>query len=103
MPLFAPRIPPRLLGALLRIEDPRLSIAEVHRRLRPEARRLGLPRPSYERVRVLLKTFRLLRLRWRDPRPLTTGQVLLEVWLRRRSPLALADHLYGVPLRPLPP
>jgi hypothetical protein len=101
MPLFAPRIPPRLLDALLRLDDPQLPFAEVNRRLGAEARRFRLPRPSYERVRVLLTTFR--RLRRRGPSPPTTAQVLLEIWLRRRSPLALADHLYGIPLRPLPP
>ncbi len=94
---FAPRISPRLLRALDRLDDRRLPIAEVNRRLGAEAERLGLRRPSYERVRVLVHLLR----RWRR-RP-TTSRVLLEVAYRTRPPSALLDHVGGIGLPELPP
>jgi hypothetical protein len=93
--VFAPRIPPRLLQALDRLDDRRVPIAEVNRRLGAEAERLGLRRPSYQRVRELVH-----RLRWLRKRP-TTASVLWEVALRARPPEAVLDHLSGVGVRPL--
>jgi hypothetical protein len=58
---FAPRIPRRLLVALDWIDDRSLPIAEVNRRLGAEAWRLGLPRPSYQRVRELVHQLRRMR------------------------------------------
>ncbi len=98
---FAPRISSRLLEALVRLDDRSLPIAELNRRLGAEADRLRLPRPSYQRIRVLLHTLRLIR-RQKRPQP-STGQLLLEAWFRLRSPLDVIDHLYGQPVRPLPP
>jgi len=92
---FAPRIPPRLIQALDRLDDRRVPIAEVNRRLGAEAERLGLRRPSYQRVRELVH-----RLRWLRKRP-TTARVLLEVALRAGPPEAVLDHLSGVGVRPL--
>jgi hypothetical protein len=94
---FAPRISPRLLVALDRLDDRWVPIAEVNRRLGVEAERLGLPRPSYQRVRVLLHHLRRLR-----RRPTTAG-VLWEVTLRARPPGALLNHLSGVGVPELPP
>jgi hypothetical protein len=102
LPAFAPRIPPRLLRALVRLDDPGLPYAEINRRLGAEAERLQLPRPSYERVRVLLHAARLIARRHQHQPP-STARVLYEVWARLRPPLALIDHLYGEQLRPLPP
>jgi hypothetical protein len=92
---FAPRISPRLVRALDRLDDRRIPIAEVNRRLGAEAERLGLPRPSYQRIRVLIHQLRWLR---RGP---TTAKVLFEVALRARPPEAIADHLSGIGVRPL--
>jgi len=92
---FAPRISPRLVRALDRLDDRRIPIAEVNRRLGAEAERLGLPCPSYQRVRVLIH-----RLRWLRRGP-TTASVLWEVALRARPPEAIADHLSGIGVRPL--
>ena len=94
---FAPRISPRLLRALDRLDDPRLAIAEINRRLGAEAERLGLPRPSYQRVRELLHRLRSLR---RQP---TTSRVLLEIAFRARPPEALLDHVSGIGVAKLPP
>ena len=92
----APRLSPRLVGAIARIDDGELSIAEVRRRLGAEADRLGLPRPSYERVRELVHESRRLRARVR------TGEVLLDVALRVRSPDAVVEHVAGVGVRRTP-
>ena len=94
---FAPRIPPRLLHALDRLDDRRLPIAEINRRVGAEAERLGLRRPSYERVRELLHQLRWLR---RGP---STGRVLFEISLRARPPSAFLDHISGVGVPELPP
>jgi hypothetical protein len=56
---FAPRIPQPLLEALARLDDRSVSIAETNRRLGEKADRLGITRPSYERVRELIHRFRL--------------------------------------------
>jgi hypothetical protein len=92
---FAPRISPKLLRALDRLDDRWLPIAEVNRRLGAEAERLGLPRPSYQRVRVLLHQLRRMR---RQP---TTLGVLWDVALRARPPDAFIDHVSGVGVAPL--
>jgi hypothetical protein len=94
---FAPRISPRLLHALDRLDDRRLPIAEINRRLGAEAERLGLRRPSYERVRELVH-----RLRWLRRGP-STGRVLLEISMRARPPSAFLDHVSGIGVPELPP
>src|SRR5262245_38013117 len=88
---FAPRISPRLLTALVRLDDRSHPIAEICRRLGAEADRLKLTRPSYQRIRVLLHQAR----RVRSHRP-TTTQVLVDVAFRLRPPEAMLDHLSGV-------
>ena len=94
---FAPRIPQRLLVALGRLDDPGLPFAEINRRLGAEAARLGLPRPSYQRVRELLHQLRRLR---RGP---TTAQVLVDIAFRARPPAAFLDHVSGVGVPSRPP
>jgi hypothetical protein len=58
---FAPRIPPRLLQQLAHIDDPSMPIAVTHRRLGTRADAMGITRPSYERVRVLVHRLRSVR------------------------------------------
>jgi hypothetical protein len=64
-----------LLEALTRLDDGRVPIAEVCRRVGAEADRRDLTRPSYERIRELVHVERSLRRRRRGP---TTVQLLLE-------------------------
>jgi hypothetical protein len=89
MPTIAPRLSPRLLEAIARFDDRRLPIAETSRRVGSEAERLGLPRPSYERVRELVHELRSVR---RGP---TTASVLADIAFRLRPPEALVDHFSG--------
>jgi hypothetical protein len=100
---FAPRISSRLLESIARLDDPDVPIAEICRRVGSEAERLRLPRPSYERVRVLVHAVRAVRRRSRR-RP-STASVLLDVATRARSPEALLKHVAGVPIpaHPRPP
>jgi hypothetical protein len=90
VPTIAPRISPRLINALVRLDDRTIPIAETNRRVGKEAARLGLPRPSYERMRELVHEARRIR---RGP---TTSSVLLDVAFRARPPDAVLDRVSGV-------
>ena len=65
---MAPRLDRRLVQTIVRLEDPSVSIAEVYRRTREPAAQLGIPRPSYECVRMLVRDARRERLRKRANR-----------------------------------
>jgi hypothetical protein len=77
----SPRIPQRLLDAIVRLDDGRAPIAEIIRLVGAEADRLGITRPSYERVRQLIHESRRLRRR-RGP---TIAQVFFEAGAGLRS------------------
>jgi len=68
-----PRIDERLVAALARLDDPTLPIAETNRRLGLVAEGLGLIRPSYQQVRIIVHE---LRSRRRSSR---VGETLLEI------------------------
>lgn len=87
MTAAAPRIGPTLRAALERLDDERLPIAEVYRRVAALASHLGYSRPSYEQVRVLVHEHRR-----RGLAP-TVGQILLDVASRGRPPEALLELL----------
>jgi hypothetical protein len=74
MPRSAPRIPARLLDAVVQLDDGKAPIARTIRLVGDEAERLGITRPSYERIRQLIHEARALRRR-RGP---TIAQVFLE-------------------------
>ena len=71
----APRIAHALLEHLERIDDTTLPIAEIHRRLGREAEARGLTRPSYERVREIIRITRALKPR-RGP---SAVQIMFEI------------------------
>jgi hypothetical protein len=56
-----PRIDPRLVVAIARLDDGTIPIAEVCRRIGSEAESAGLSRPSYERIRELVHVSRAVR------------------------------------------
>jgi hypothetical protein len=87
---IAPRISPRLLLELERLDDPNVPLAEIWRRVGAAADRLGLARPSYERIRLLVQQSRLTRT---EP---STSEVVADVLMRSRPPEALLDHISGV-------
>jgi hypothetical protein len=92
IPCIAPRLSPRLLEELTRLDDGKLPIAEINRRLGEYAETLDLKRPSYQRVRELVHELRVLRGR-RGP---TTLAVLADIAWRARPPTALLDHVSGI-------
>jgi hypothetical protein len=92
----AARVTPKLVAVIARLDDPSLPIAETARRVGAEADRLGLTRPSYERVRRLVHESRRLQRR-RGP---TTAQVLFEVAVGARPAEALLEHVSGVGVPP---
>jgi hypothetical protein len=64
-----PRLERRFLEGVTRLDDRSVPIAETYRRIRDLAEQLGVPRPSYERVRLHLRAVRSRqdeRLRTRD-------------------------------------
>jgi hypothetical protein len=89
MPAQAPRICPMLLAGIERLDDDGVPIAEVYRRVAALASHLGLVRPSYEQIRTLVHEHRR-----RGLAP-TAGEILLDVALRSRPPIALLELLAG--------
>jgi hypothetical protein len=83
---FAPRLSPRLLDFIEAVSELRVPIAEISRMVGAEAERLGLPRPSYQRVRVLVHEARELR-----RGHVSATDLLLDIATRRRSPYALTE------------
>ena len=80
----APRIHPSLVRALVRLDTPSAPIAETYRRSREHAARLGIPRPSYESVRLLVHDARRERERHR-----ANAETILRVLLYQLPPDAL--------------
>jgi hypothetical protein len=93
MTRFAPRVSPRLLAAIERLDDGKMPFAELRRLVGDEADRVGVPRPSYERVRTPAHELRAARAET------TTTEVLWDVAWRVRPPEALSEHIAGT----LPP
>src|SRR3954471_19064201 len=96
---MAPRISRRLIDALVRFDDRGRPIAETYRRVGAEAERLGLTRPSYQRIRELVHEARAIRHR-RRPGP---GDVLrLALAMNTGNPHEFIDAMQGVGIKPLP-
>lgn len=87
MPRAATRIPERLYRALVKLDDGTRSVADITRDLGELAVMIDVPRPSYERVRLLVHEARAVR---RGP---TTGEVLLDIAFKARPPSDFLDHL----------
>jgi hypothetical protein len=83
----APRIDSRLLAALARLDEPGRPIADVHRALGDVADHLRLPRPSYQRTRLLVHEIRA------GKTPNEVAEVLLDIAFRAKPPEALAEVL----------
>ena len=100
MGLSAARVDRRLLERLARLDDASLPIAEINRRLGAAAEELGLMRPSYARVRVLVARTASGPAQVAGRR---TGRVLVEISTRARPPEALLDHMSGIGVPKLDP
>ncbi len=84
-----PRIDERLVAALARLDDPTLPIAETNRRLGVVAEGLGLLRPSYQQVRVIVYELRSQR------RSSRFGETLLEISYGMRTQEQILRVLAG--------
>jgi hypothetical protein len=94
---FAPRIPLRLLDEIERQSRRAVPIAEMNRCVGRAAASMGLPRPSYEQVRVLVHTARRYRRYGRQP----VSTVALQVAFRVRPPEAILLHYLSPPAQRL--
>jgi hypothetical protein len=91
----AAQVTPELHDLILALDDPLIPIAEICRLVGKRADELGIARPSYERIRVLIR-----RARERGPAPTATS-VLVDIAMRSRPPEAFLDQISGVrPRRP---
>ena len=93
MTASAPRLDSRLVAAIERLDDPTIPIAETNGRVGEIAEILGFARPSYEQVRTILHRAR------RSGRHPGAGEILLDIALRTRPPIAFEEYLPGT----LPP
>ena len=89
MPRSAARLSPELQDLILELARSQARVAEIFRRVGARAGELGIARPSYERVRTLVR-----RPRERGGEP-STADVLFDVAVRARPPEALLDHISG--------
>ena len=92
MTRLAARVTERLYKQLVELDDRSVPIAETYRRVASEAERMGLTRPSYERIRVLVHQSR----RWKRSRGPSTTSVLVDVAFRLRPPEAVLDQISGI-------
>jgi hypothetical protein len=96
MVTMAPRIRPALIEAIIRLDDRRLPIAEVYRRVAAEAESLGLTRPSYQRIRELVH-----EVRNRRPR-MSVSDVINLLYARPRHPEDGIRLMMKLGVRPIP-
>jgi len=82
----------RLYGEIERIDDGRMPIMEICRRVGAAAERRGLTRQSYEQVRAHVHAIRRLR-------RVSRAEILVDVTLRTRPPSALHGELIEPPLK----
>ena len=61
MTVMSPRLDPRLRRAVARLDDRKRPMAETWRHVGRLADRLGLPRPSYDSVRLIIRRHRRRR------------------------------------------
>jgi hypothetical protein len=90
---FIARISAQVRSEIERLAEGSQSAAEITRSVGVTAERLGQRRPSYERVRTIVR-----EVRCRPRRPSTTD-VLLDVAFRVKHPNALLEHLAGLDRR----
>ena len=84
-----PRVERRFLEHIVEVDDPSVPMAETYRRIRAVAAQLGVPRPSYERVRLLLHSTRLRP----DERKRVLGLAFELAYNTRRAEYVVADLL----------
>ena len=97
MVVAAAQIEGALLFELARLARESKPIAEINREVGRRAAALGMVKPSYARVRQLVHELRSAAAD--DVADPSWLELLLDVDLRARSPMAIIDKLDGVPVR----
>ena len=87
MPRSAPRLDPRLVAAIGKLDDRGRPLAETSRLVGELADAAGLPRPSYEQVRTLAHRAR------NGDRVYGWDDALIELSFRTRDPRRVLDLL----------
>ncbi len=77
---FASHFSLRLLDEVDRLSEQRIPIAEINRRVGAKAERLGVTKPSYERVRQLVHEARELHCGY-----VSAVEILMEIATLQRS------------------
>ena len=91
---FASHFSVRLLDEVDDLSDLSVPIAEINRRVGDAAQRLGVTKPSYERVRQLVHEARDIRRGY-----VSALEILIDVATRTRSPRAY-EKLATLPPKP---
>ena len=94
---MAPRISRRLVEAIVRFDDRSRPIADTYRRIGAEAERLGLTRPSYQRIRELVHEARSIR-----RGPSVSDFLRLSLAMKAGNPNVVVDLLRDLGVSPLP-
>jgi hypothetical protein len=84
-----PRVERHFLEGIVELDDRSQPIAETYRRIRALAAQRGIPRPSYERVRLHLRSTRLRP----DERKRALGLAFELAYNTRRADHVVADLL----------
>ena len=88
-----PRIERRFLDGVLRLDDPAVPVAETYRRIRTLADEMGVPRPSYERIRMHVHAARAHRAERARVRS-EAGELMMQLAFNsRRANYVIADLL----------
>jgi hypothetical protein len=82
----------RLHSEIERLDDGRLPIAEICRRVGIAAEGRGLTRPSYEQIRTHVHAIRRLR-------RVSRAEILSDLTSRARPPAVLLEELVDPPLK----
>jgi hypothetical protein len=89
----APRLEDQLVRAIVLLDDRDVPMAETYRRLRGLTAQIGVPRPSYERVRVELRASRRRADAHREKRTKARELAIQLAYNTRRADTVFADLL----------
>ena len=92
----APRIDPRLLGAIARLDDRHEPLAEIARRVGSVADELALTRPSYSHLRRLIREHRLREDEARERREILKQAATRAAFARFVDAYDVADRIADV-------
>jgi hypothetical protein len=90
-----PRLERRFLARVVVLDDPAVPVAETYRRIRSLADQMGVPRPSYERIRIHVQGERARRAKRSQARS-EARELLLQLAFNSRRPDAVVRDLLSL-------